>query len=288
MDKRELGGFLRARREALRPVDVGLAEFGRVRRTPGLRREEVAGLAGVSVNYYERLEQARAPRPSPQVVDAIGRALELSEAERAHLSRLAGHAPPVRSGGVERVPPGVLALLGRLGPVAAYVCDARHDVLAWNGVAAALVADFGALPAAERNVLRLAMRLGGAVCSAPPGAVGGFEAQAAAQSREALARRPDDGGLRRLVGAFAAWSPGFAAEWRRHGVGADAALRKRVVHGELGVLDLDCQTLAVPGTELRVVMLSAEAGSVDHDKLTRLQLSVAASGGSSQLEEAGG
>ncbi|MBB4932228.1 transcriptional regulator with XRE-family HTH domain [Lipingzhangella halophila] len=274
MDKRELGGFLRARREALRPADVGLPELagGRARRTPGLRREEVCDLAGVSANYYERLEQARAPRPSPQVIDAIGRALKLSEAERAHLSRLAGHAPPVRSGEPEKVPPGVLALLDRIGPVAAYVCDARHDMLAWNDLAAALVTDFGALPPAERNVLRLAMRLGPTVCSAPPEAAGGFEAQAAAQSREALTRRPHDSALRRLVGEFAERVPGFAAEWRRNDVRPRATLRKRVDRGELGVLDLDSQTLAVPGSDLRVVMLSAEPGTLAHDKLTRLQL----------------
>ncbi|MFC4562427.1 helix-turn-helix transcriptional regulator [Nocardiopsis mangrovi] len=278
MDKRELGAFLRARREALRPADVGLPELagGRARRTPGLRREEVAGLAGVSVNYYERLEQARAPRPSPQVVDAIGRALELSEAERAHLSRLAGHASPARPGGAEQVPPGVRVLLDRIGPVAAYVCDAGHDILAWNDFAAALITDFGALPRAERNVLRLAMRLGGTACSAHPEAAGGFEAQAAAQSRAALARRPHDSALRRLVGEFAERAPGFAAEWRRHDVRPRATLRKRVDHGELGVLDLDCQTLDVPGADLRVVMLSAGPGTLAHDKLTRLQLRLAA------------
>lgn len=277
MDRRELGGFLRARREALRPADVGLPETagGRARRTPGLRREEVADLAGVSVNYYERLEQARAPRPSPQVIDAIGRALELSEAERAHLSRLAGHAPPARPGPDGQVPPGVLALLERLGPVAAYVCDARHDVLAWNGLASALITDFAALAPAERNVLRLSMRLGGTVCSAQPESAGGFAAQTAAQTREALARRPHDSALRRLVDEFAERDPGFAAQWRRHDVRPRATLRKRVDHGELGVLDLDCQTLAVPGTDLRVVVFSAEPGTLDHDKLTRLQLRLA-------------
>ncbi|MFV2172678.1 helix-turn-helix transcriptional regulator [Actinomadura sp. LOL_016] len=280
MDRREFGGFLRARREALRPADVGLPDLagGRARRTPGLRREEVAGLAGVSVNYYERLEQARAPRPSPQVVDAIGRALRLSEAEREHLSRLAGHAPPARPGPADQVPPGVLALLDRLGPVAAYVCDARHDVLAWNGLAAELITDFGALPPAERNVLRLAMRPGTA-CSAPPDApdaVDGFEAQVAAQSRDALTRRPHDAALRRLVREFAERVPEFASAWRRHDVRPRAMLRKRVEHAELGVLDLDCQTLTVPGTDLRVVMLSAEPGTGAHDRLTRLQLRLTA------------
>ncbi|GAB3457977.1 helix-turn-helix transcriptional regulator [Streptomonospora sediminis] len=274
MDKRELGGFLRARREALGPADAGLAETagGRARRTPGLRREEVADLAGVSVNYYERLEQARAPRPSPQVIDAIGRALRLSEGERAHLSRLAGHGPSARWGPAEQVPPGVLALLERLGPVAAYVCNARHDIVAWNDLAAALITDFGALEPAQRNVLRLAMRLGPAVCSAHPEAAGGFEAQVAAQSRTELTRRPDDAALRRLVGEFAEQAPGFAAAWRRNDVRPRATLRKRVDHSELGVLDLDCQTLTVPGGDLRVIMLSAEPGTLDHDKLTRLQL----------------
>ncbi|MBV2364466.1 helix-turn-helix transcriptional regulator [Streptomonospora nanhaiensis] len=277
MDKRELAAFLRARREAVRPADAGLPPHagGRARRTPGLRREEVADLAGISVSYYERLEQARAPRPSPQVIDAIGRALRLSEVERAHLSRLAGHAPPARPGPAEQVPPGVLALLDRLGPVAAYVCDARHDIVAWNGLAAALVTDFGALPPAERNVLRLAMRPDRAVCSAPPEEAGGFEAQAAALSREALSRRPHDRALRRLVDEFAEWAPAFAERWRHHDVRPHATLRKRIHHGELGVLDLDCQTLAVPGTGLRVVLLSAGPGTPAHDRLARLQLRLA-------------
>lgn len=277
MDKNGLADFLRGRRHLLRPGDVGLAERScyRPRRTPGLRREEVAELAGVSANYYERLEQARAPGPSPQVIASLGRALLLSEAERGHLSRLAGHTPPVRPERSGHVPPGVLALLDRLGPVAAYVCDSGHDILAWNPLAAALIADFAELPPAERNVLRLALRLGGAGCSAPPDASGGlagFAAQAAAQSREAVTRRPSDTGLRQLVEEYAEHDADFAAGWAQHDVRTRPTLRKRFDHGELGVFDLDCQTLDIPGGELRLVLLSADPGSLAYDKLTRLQL----------------
>ncbi|WP_166481584.1 helix-turn-helix domain-containing protein [Streptomyces violaceusniger] len=133
MSRSELADFLRRRREALPPDRVPATAIHppgrRARRTPGLRREEVAALAGVSVNDYERLEQARAPRPSPQVLAALGTALRLTAAEREHLARLAGQIPPGTNADRRPVPAGARRLLNRLGPIPAYLVDERQDIV---------------------------------------------------------------------------------------------------------------------------------------------------------------
>src|SRR5690349_1672411 len=141
MDKHELGAFLRSRRERLRPEDAGLPSGPR-RRTPGLRREEIAVLAHISTEYYVRLEQGRAPRPSGEVLAGIAGALRLTDAESNHLHVLAGTAP-TRTGLHRRdVRPSILALLERLPQTAAIVISAAFEVLAWNDLAAALMEDF--------------------------------------------------------------------------------------------------------------------------------------------------
>ncbi|MEY8043374.1 helix-turn-helix transcriptional regulator [Saccharopolyspora cebuensis] len=252
MRRRELAEFLRHRRAAVLPGEVGLPASGR-RRTPGLRREEVAWLAGVSVNYYERLEQARAPRPSPRVLDALGDVLRLAVEEREHAHRLAGHAP-APTAPPEAVPDGVRRLLDRLGPVAGYAINARGDVLAWNPLAAALLGDFAAVPTAERDVLGIAMR------SDRCGASRGFAEQLAAQLREATARYPDDPVLRRRVELAARRDPAFAAAWSRHDVRYRTGLRKRVEHPDLGPVEVDCEILDAPGG-LKLVLHSAAPGS---------------------------
>src|SRR2546423_6154114 len=151
-ERTELAAFLRRGRGRVTPGDVGLPAGPR-RRITGLRREEVAQLAGLSVDYYIRLEQARGPRPSRQVLFALARALRLSADEQAHLVRLSC-ADPLPEGvpGTE-VPTAVHHLLEFLGDLPAYVINARYDVLAWNAAALALVADFGSWPAGERNLL---------------------------------------------------------------------------------------------------------------------------------------
>src|SRR4051812_31472625 len=155
MDRQQLGAFLRSRRERLRPEDVGLPSGPR-RRTPGLRREEVAVLAHISTEYYVRLEQARAPRPSGDVLAGIAGALRLTAAESDHLHLLAGTAPS-RTGLVRRdVRPSILALLQRLPQTAAFVTSATFDVLAWNDLTAALMEDFAALAPEDRNLARRA------------------------------------------------------------------------------------------------------------------------------------
>jgi transcriptional regulator with XRE-family HTH domain len=268
----ELADFLRRRREALHPDRVpGAHPRGRrARRTPGLRREEVSALAGVSTSYYERLEQARAPRPSPQVLAALGTALQLTAAEREHLARLAGQVPPSTPADRTPVPADARRLLHRLGPIPAYLVDDREDVLAWNPAAAALIIDFAQLPVEERNTVALSIRLGGTLCAAPAGDEGAFARHAAAELRATSARLPGDGAISELVNAFAAHDPEFAAAWRSHDVRPRPALRKRLHHPELGELELERQTLVVPGTGLRLVMYTADPGSPDAAALARL------------------
>ncbi|MEV4469369.1 MULTISPECIES: helix-turn-helix transcriptional regulator [Nonomuraea] len=274
MSRAELADFLRRRREALRPDQLPATAVHppgrRARRTPGLRREEVATLAGVSTSYYERLEQARAPHPSPQVIAALGTALRLTDAEREHLARLAGQAPPAPQTGRAPVPAFARELLDRLGPVPAYLTDERQDIVAWNDAAADLITDFGSLPAGERNAVRLSIRLDGTLCSAADGAQGEYARQAAAQLRTASARYPAERVLGELVNEFAAHSPDFAAGWRNHEVRPIPTLRKHLHHPELGALELDCQTLLLPGTDLRMVIYTARPGSPSAAALARL------------------
>ncbi len=155
MDTEELGAFLRSRRERLRPEDVGMPS-GTRRRTPGLRREEVAVLAHISTEYYIRLEQARAPRPSGEVLGAVAAALRLTAAETDHLHVLAGAAPPTAGLHRRDVRPSILTLLERLPGTAGLVLSAAFEVLACNALAAALMEDFSALDPDERNLARRA------------------------------------------------------------------------------------------------------------------------------------
>ncbi|MHA6626226.1 helix-turn-helix transcriptional regulator [Pseudonocardia sichuanensis] len=271
MSRGELADFLRRRREALRPEQVPAHASGRrARRTPGLRREEVAERAAVSHSYYERLEQARGPRPSPQVLAALGTALRLTAAEREYLARLAGQTAPSTDGDRAPVPADARRMLHRLGPVPAYLVDERGDVVAWNAAAVALIIDFARLPVEERNTVRLSVRLGGSLCSSPAGEEDGFARQAAADLRASSARRPADRALGELVDEYAAHSPQFAAAWRSHDVRPVPTLRKHLHHPELGELELDRQTLLVPGTDLRLVLYTADPGSPSATALARL------------------
>ncbi|WP_093459585.1 helix-turn-helix transcriptional regulator [Streptomyces melanosporofaciens] len=275
MSRSELADFLRRRREALPPDQVPATAIHppgrRARRTPGLRREEVAALAGVSVNYYERLEQARAPRPSPQVLAALGTALRLTATEREHLARLAGQIPPGTTADRGPVPADARRLLDRLGPIPAYLVDERQDIVAWNRAAAELITDFGLLPPEERNAVRLSLRLGDSLCSAPAGAEGEFTRQSAAQLRAASARYPADRVLGELVNEFAAHSPDFAAGWRGHDVRPIPTLRKHLHHPKMGELEVERHTLLLPGTNLQLVMYTAEPGSPTALALARLE-----------------
>ncbi|WP_059006469.1 helix-turn-helix transcriptional regulator [Streptomyces specialis] len=237
MPSPELAAFLRSRRDRLPPAAVGLPEGGR-RRSPGLRRAEVAQLAGISPDYYMRLEQGRDGRPSASVLDGLARALRLDDDERDHLYRLAraGSVPPRRPAS-SRVRPEVARLLTAIGPVPAYVLNGRLDVLAWNAMAAALVTDFAALPQARRNLLWFTFR--------DPLArtlYADWELAARhgiAQLRTATGRAPDDPANSALVGELAVHSAEFRDWWARHDVKGPSIGRKRFVHPLVGPLELD-------------------------------------------------
>jgi transcriptional regulator with XRE-family HTH domain len=262
----ELADFLRRRREDLRPEDVpaeGSRPPGRrARRTPGLRREEVAALAQVSVSYYERLEQARAPRPSPQVLSALATALQLTGAERDHLARLAGQVLPAESDGApEHVPEDAQQLLGRLGGIPAYILNDRQDIVAWNAAAAALITDFSRLTPDERNLTRISSRFRDTLCTGARGAETDFSQQVAAELRAASVRYPADSVLAELINEFAMQDPAFASSWRNHAVHPMPSVRKILHHPTLGELKIDRHTLILPGSDFSLVMYTAEAGS---------------------------
>jgi transcriptional regulator with XRE-family HTH domain len=273
MDKQELGAFLRSRRERLRPQDVGLPSGPR-RRTPGLRREEVAVLAHISTEYYVRLEQGRAPRPSAEVLAGIGGALRLTDAESDHLHVLAGSAP-ARTGLHRRdVRPSIRTLLDRLPLTAGFVVSAAFEVLAWNDLAAALMEDFAWLDPADRNLARRAF-LG----PARPGAtlygvsdVAAFRHHVVAELRATLARYPMDPALAGLVADLRQGSAEFARLWERHDVQVGPTLTKTFRHPVVGEITVDCDSLTLTDRDQRLVLYSAPPGSRDAEALALLNV----------------
>ncbi|RSM88460.1 XRE family transcriptional regulator [Kibdelosporangium aridum] len=273
MDKQELGAFLRSRRERLRPEDVGLPSGPR-RRTPGLRREEVAVLAHISTEYYVRLEQGRAPRPSGEVLAGIAGALRLTDAESDHLHVLAGTAPS-RTGLHRRdVRPSILALLERLPQTAAFVISAAFEVLAWNDLAAALMEDFAELTSQDRNLARRAF-LGQARADATlygVSDVAEFRCHVVMELRSTLARYPTDPAVTDLVDELRDASPEFARLWERHDVQAASMLTKTFRHPVVGEITVDCDSLALTDRDQHLVLYSAPPGSRGAEALAFLNV----------------
>jgi transcriptional regulator with XRE-family HTH domain len=273
MDKQELGAFLRSRRERLRPEDVGLPSGSR-RRTPGLRREEVAVLAHISTEYYVRLEQGRAPRPSGEVLAGIGGALRLTDAESDHLHVLAGTAPN-RTGLHRRdVRPSILALLERLPRTAAFVMSATFEVLAWNDLAAALMEDFAELAPRDRNLARRAF-LGSPRADTTLYGVSDaaeFRHHVVMELRSTHARYPSDPAVTGLVDELLDGSPEFARLWARHDVQPAPMLTKTFRHPVVGEITVDCDSLTLTDRDQHVVIYSAPPGSRDAEALALLNV----------------
>lgn len=253
---RELADFLRRARSQVDPERAGLAADGRVRRVPGLRREEVALLARVSTDYYTRLEQGRRITPSPGVVDAIATALGLDEAGRSHLSHLIGEgARPVRRrpARAQSARRGLHQLLDSLDGVPAMLLGRHTDVLATNRLARALLADFEAMPATERNYARWMFL--------DPQArerLVDWEAQARTvveNLRLEAGRDPDDPATQALVGALTIASPQFARWWEEHRVHRRTFGDKHFLHPVVGELTLQYETLTMPGDPDQVLFL---------------------------------
>lgn len=262
---RELADFLRRARSQGDPSRAGLPPDGRVRRVPGLRREEVALLAGVSTDYYARLEQGRRITPSPAVVEAIGRALGLDASGRAHLEDLIGMtAAPARRRvrGVQRVRPGLYQLLDALDGEPALVLGRRTDVLATNRMAAALFTDFDRLPPAQRNYARW-MFLDEDARSL-------FvdwhdQARAAVESlRFEVGRDPGDRATVDLVTELREHSREFDQWWEQHRVHQRTHGSKRLLHSLVGDLTVEYETLTLPGdpdTTLYIYTTEADSPS---------------------------
>ncbi|GAA2206523.1 helix-turn-helix transcriptional regulator [Nonomuraea monospora] len=267
MAKQELARFLRSRRESLRPADAGLPASSR--RTPGLRREEVAELAHMSVDYYVRLEQARGPRPSPRILDALTGALRLTRAERRHLFQLAGTGPTPPPGPVRRVRPQVAALLHRMPDTAAIVTDAAYDVLAWNPLAQAVLGYDQQLNLARRRF-------------ADTGGFGYVESSsfeefghiAVSRLRRAAERYPHDEALQLLLRELRAGSEEFVHIWNTDPVHEPGHRTKVVQHPEVGALRLNCDVLLVPDDDQQVVFITADAGTPSARALRHLSASV--------------
>ncbi|MEV4172680.1 helix-turn-helix transcriptional regulator [Nonomuraea sp. NPDC049709] len=270
MNRDELATFLRARRARVTPADMGLPGGGS-RRTPGLRRQEVAQLAGMSIDYYIRLEQGRGPHPSRQVLNALARALMLSQDERTHLFQLAGQPldpPRIR----EDVPGSLLHLIAYLEEVPAYVLDARYDLRAWNPMATAIMGDLDTLPPERRNVIRWVFMSPDIADFFDDDEKGRFARASVADLRIAAGRYPEDRALQALVTEMLALSPQFAELWARHEVEVRREQRKRINHPVVGPIDTICQVMPVPDRDdLRLVLYTTEPGSPSHQALRELR-----------------
>jgi transcriptional regulator with XRE-family HTH domain len=267
MRAHELGAFLRSRRTLLTPDEMGLPQEG-VRRTPGLRREEIARLAGVSKGYYIRLEQGRAPHPSASVLSALARALQLSHEEGEHLFALADQLrpkpePTVLAEGTRRM----LELLSP--PAAAYVISRHSDVLAWNDTATALFGHLVDSPFRPNNVRYVFTN---------PEARELFvdwehiAADSVAHLRAATGHRPDDAELTELVTELGEASPEFCRLWETRELRHKVNGRKELHHPLVGRITLDYVVLAAPTTPgQRLVAYSAIPGSDSHSALVQLR-----------------
>lgn len=262
MDRaQQLSEFLKTRRARLRPDENGGGTFGGQRRVPGLRREELAMLAGVSVDYYTRLEQGRARNVSADVLDAVAGALDLDADECAYLHNLAkpGSARR-RPGRPQQVRPEMRQALEALSAVPAYIIGRRLDVLAWNELARLLIADFPALPSTERNMARLVF-LDEAAHDLYPD----WETKArdtVANLRFDAGRHPDDPQLATLVGELSLHSPDFRRLWADHNVRGKTRGRKRFAHPRLGELALDYVAMRAPDDpDMTMMIYSAPIGS---------------------------
>ncbi len=260
MNRAELADFLRRSRERIRPEDVGLAPGAR-RRTPGLRREEVAQLAGMSTDYYMRLEQARSPQPSTQLLASLTRALRLTEDERDHLFLLAGHRPPAGRRAGSHIRPGLLHLLDRLQDTPAQIINDLGDLLAQNEVAEALFGCVCTVREQDRNIVWRWFTDISQRQAYPPEDQDPYSRLHVADLRAAAAKRPGDHDVKSLVKRLNEASPEFAELWALHEVAVRRTSRIRVLHPLIGHIELDCEILLAPTEDQRLLIFTAAPGT---------------------------
>lgn len=266
MDRPALADFLRRRRSRLQPADVGLAPGVR-RRTPGLRRDEVAALASMSTDYYTRLEQGRGPNPSVPLLSALARALRMTDDERDHLFHLAGQVPPPRHSTGAHVSPGLLHVLDRLTDTPALVVSDVNEVLLQNAMSVALQGDQTGVSVTLRWFTE-------------PGARDRFPREDwathshtyVADLRATHGRRRGDADVEALVATLRSSSPEFAALWGEHEVGVRRSDSKRIVHPEVGVLDLLCEVLTSEVGGQTLVVLFPRPGTTAREQLDLIRV----------------
>ena len=267
----ELSEFLRTRRARLRPEDVGLPDYGRYRRVPGLRREELAQLAGVSVAYYTRLEQGNGRTVSAEVLDAIARALRLSDAEHVHLTHLAKPKQQKKkpASRAQQVRGPLRTLLDTMDGVPAILVGRRSDILVWNRMAAAVFGDWAELPAREQNWARL-------VFLRPEyrDLFVDWEHKASdvvSQLRMDAGSHPDDPRLSALVGELSVKSEEFRRLWATHDVKEKCHGIQRLHHPLVGELDLRLESFhQADAHEQMLVTYHAEPNSPSAEALRLL------------------
>lgn len=267
----EFANALKAWRERVTPEQVGLPS-GTGRRTPGLRREELAALAGVSVDYVVRLEQGRAANPSPQLLGALARALRLDDAERDHLYRAAGAAPPADGLVPRHISPGVQRMLDRLGDVPIGVFTAAWEILAWNPLWAALSGDPSLRIGMDRYLPWRHFVEGERSMDFDDQHSAEFSADLVADLRAATGRYPGDPGLTNLVAQLLTHSPEFARRWSEARIAVHRSSRKTATATAAGPITLDCDVLSVPGDDLRIVVYTTVPGSEDASRLDLLRV----------------
>jgi transcriptional regulator with XRE-family HTH domain len=272
VDRSALGEFLRHRRELLQPADVGLVAGGR-RRAPGLRRDEVALLADMSTDYYERIEQGRGPRPSRTMLGSIARALRLTLDERDHVYLLAGEEPPARHESLGYADPGLMCVVDALAPsVPALISDDLHEVVAQNPLSVALLGPLSAATGRERNFIWRWFT--------DPGLRGRYLAdqhetlgrEYVADLRASLGQRRGDAASRGLVQDLSAASPEFRELWAREEVAVRRSTRKVLDHPEVGRLDLQCDVVLSPPSRQRLVLFRAQPGTGTAERLELLRV----------------
>jgi hypothetical protein len=269
VERDELADFLRRRRALLTPEDVGVAPGPR-RRTPGLRRDEVALLAGMSTDYYTRLEQRRGPHPSTQILGSLARALRLDDDERDHLYILAGQSPPTRVGADKHVGPGLMHLLTKLDDTPACVVTDLGEVVAHNAMFLALAGDPRKYTGLDRYVVWRWFT--------DPDTRRGFVNEDwdrmghkhVADLRAVSARRAGDPEVAALVERLRAESTEFETVWSEHRVAYKTSASKRFVHSQLGVIALHCETLVTQKEGQHLLVHSPQPGTDAREKLNLL------------------
>ncbi|HEY2222564.1 helix-turn-helix transcriptional regulator [Actinomycetospora sp.] len=268
MESSEFGAAVRRLRDRVAPETVGVRVGGR-RRASGLRREELAGLAGISADYLTRLEQGRARTPSAQVVESLARALRVSDAERDLLYRYAGHAAPGRDVVPTRITPSVQRLLDRLDHTPVVVYDATWTLLVANAPYDALMGETSTWRGIERNAVWRHVVGPGTRAVHTPREQAEFETGLVADLRLTASRYPADRSLRRLVGELRALSPRFAELWDSGNAdpGQETSKHKVIEHPAVGRITLDCDTLVVAGDDVRIMVYTAEPDTEDAERL---------------------